>query len=356
MDHADRRRRLAERLDALEADAFLVTSLPNVRYLTGFTGSNGQLVLSATDHASVFMTDGRYAEQVRHEVPDLPHEIYSGEVAPVFHRVRQRLGLNRVAFEAAAVSYRTYTTLADGVELVPTTEEAERLRWAKSAEEVGRLEAAQEIADQAFDLLVAKMVEGMTEQDVALELDVAMRQSGAEGHAFDTIVAFGDNAAEPHHAPTARPLAKGDVVKVDFGCVVDGYHSDMTRTIALGPVDPWVHEIHALVRAAQQAGIDAVRAGAVAGDVDEAARAVIVEAGHGEHYGHSLGHGVGLEIHEGPMLRATSEAVVPEHAVVTIEPGVYIPGQGGVRIEDMVEVTADGCRPLPRTTRDLLVL
>jgi Xaa-Pro aminopeptidase len=143
---------------------------------------------------------------------------------------------------------------------------------------------------------------------------------------------------------------------MDFGCVVEGYHSDMTRTIGFGPIDPRLAEVYDLVRRAQQAGIDAVRAGAVAGDVDEAARAVIVEAGHGEHYGHSLGHGVGLEIHEGPMLRSKSDAVVPEHAVVTIEPGVYIPGLGGVRIEDMVEVTADGCRPMPRTTKELVTL
>lgn len=355
MDHDDRRRRLAERLADLGVDAFLVTSLPNVRYLTGFTGSNGQLVLTGAE-SSVFMTDGRYREQARREVADVPHEIYTDDFDRAFGRVRERLGLGAVAFEAAAVSFRTYSKLGDGLDLIPTTEQVERLRWAKSPDEVGRIAAAQEIADHAFDLLTAKLVEGMTERDVAMELDFAMRQAGCDGLAFDTIVAFGENAAEPHHDPSGRQLGRGDVVKLDFGCVVEGYHSDMTRTVGFGPIDPRLSEVYDVVRRAQQAGIDTVRAGAIAGEVDEAARAVIVEAGYGELYPHSLGHGVGLEIHEGPMLRARSDAVVPERAVVTIEPGVYIPGLGGVRIEDMVEVTGDGCRPLPRTTKDLLIL
>jgi Xaa-Pro aminopeptidase/Xaa-Pro dipeptidase len=264
--------------------------------------------------------------------------------------------LPRVGFEAAAVTYRAYQTLQDGLELVPTTEEVERLRWVKSAEEVGRIEAAQGIADEAFEAVVGKLSEGMTEHDVALELDFTMRRLGADDVAFEPIVAFGENAAEPHHPPAGRPLVRGDMVKLDFGALLDGYHTDMTRTVGFGDPDPRLVQIHELVLRAQQAGMDAVRAGVRAGDVDAAARSVIEEAGHGEHYPHSLGHGVGLQVHEGPMLRSGSDAEVPQGAVVTIEPGVYVPGLGGVRIEDMVEVTAGGCRPIPTTPRGLVIV
>ena len=354
MDHADRRRRLAARLPELDADAFLVTALPNVRYLTGFTGSNGQLVLGRTD--GVFLTDGRYDEQSNHEVPDLPRQIYSSEFVPTFREVCDRLDLRRVAFEAANVTVRTYETLRDGLNLVATTDEVERLRVAKDPEEVRRLQVAQSMADEGFQTVVAKLAEGMTERDVAFELEAAMRRAGADGPSFDTIVAFGENAAEPHHAPTARLLARGDIVKIDFGALANGYHTDTTRTLAFGDPDPRLVEIHDLVWRAQQAGIDAARAGVRAGDLDATVRSVIAEAGHGEHYAHSLGHGVGLQIHEAPFLRPASDSVVPAGAVVTIEPGVYIPGWGGVRIEDQVEVTADGCRPMSTLDRGLVIV
>jgi Xaa-Pro aminopeptidase len=254
------------------------------------------------------------------------------------------------------VTFKSYTALQDGLELVPTTDEVEALRWVKVPEEVAHLEAAQSLADDAFAEVTGRLTEGMTELETALELDTAMRRAGAEGLAFDTIVAFGENAAEPHHHPTSRPLGRGDVVKMDFGCVVAGYHSDMTRTVAFGRLDPRLEEIYEIVRQAQQAGVEGVRAGAAGGEVDRIARDVIAEAGHADHYTHSLGHGVGLEVHEGPTLRSGGQDVLPEHAVVTVEPGIYVGGLGGVRIEDMVEVTAEGCRVLPRTTKDLVIL
>jgi Xaa-Pro aminopeptidase len=354
VDHSARRDRLAGRLSDLQADAFLVTRLPNVRYLTGFTGSNGQLLL--VPGGGLFLTDGRYAEQSRHEVPDLRRNIYSGEFAPPFSAACQTLGVTRVAFESAGVTYRTYTELQAGVELIPTSNEVERLRWSKEPAELQHIEAAQAITDETFDIVTAKLVEGITERDAALELDTVMRRLGAEGLAFDTIMAYGENAAEPHHTPTGRALARGDLVKMDFGCVVDGYHSDMTRTIAFGQPADRLREVYEVVRAAQQAGVDAVRAGISGAEVDGAAREVIRDAGYGEQFKHGLGHGVGLEIHEGPSLRTGGTDVLPEGAVVTVEPGIYLDGVGGVRIEDMVEVTADGCRVLPRTTKELLAL
>jgi Xaa-Pro aminopeptidase len=183
-----------------------------------------------------------------------------------------------------------------------------------------------------------------------------MRQLGAERIAFDSIVAFGEQAAEPHHRPADRPLRRGDVVKLDFGALVDGYHSDMTRTVAFGEPDHRIREVHEVVLRAHLAGIEAVRAGATGGQADRAARGVVQEAGFGDRFGHGLGHGVGLEIHEGPSLRREGEDVLPAGAVVTVEPGVYLPGVGGVRIEDMVVVEPDGCRPLPEAPKELAVL
>ena len=355
VDHSARRARLTQRFAELEVDAVLVTKLVNVRYLTGFTGSNGQLLL-ASDRAA-FFTDGRYDEQSRREVAGVERRIYLRDFPRFFADACRELGVSRVGFEPEGLTYRGWDELrATGIELVAVGDELERLRWVKDADELALVARAQEITDDAFDRLVSKLSEGVTERQVALDLEVAMREAGAEAIAFDTIVAFGENAAEPHHHPTERALRRGDVVKLDFGCVTGGYHSDMTRTVAFGDPSPELVAVYEVVRAAQRAGVEAVRAGTTGEDADRAARTVIEEAGYGDRFGHSLGHGVGLEIHEGPTLRSRGKDVVPEGAVVTVEPGIYLPGLGGVRIEDMVVVEADGSRPLPRSTKDLVVL
>jgi len=355
VDVIARRARLTDRLAALDVDAFLVTSLPNVRYLSGFTGSNGALVLRSDD--GVFSTDGRYEEQSAHEVSDLRRDVSNGAMVDAVARACRSLGARRVAFESTAVSFATHRELTDsGLTLIPTRDEVERLRRIKDPREIEAIGAAQAIADEAFDVFTRKLVEGVTERDAALELDTTMRRLGAEELSFETIVAFGPNAAEPHHAPTDRPLASGDVVKADFGSVARGYHSDMTRTVAYGEPPAVLREVYEVVRRSQQAGVDAVREGATGDQVDRAARAVVEAAGHGEAFKHGLGHGVGLEVHEAPSLRAGAPDVLEAGAVVTIEPGVYLSGVGGVRIEDMVEVTADGCRVIPRTTKELVVL
>ncbi len=360
MDHRSRRERLAERLGALELDALIVTRLPNVRYLTGFTGSNAQLVV-ARDGSAVFLTDGRYAEQASHEVPDLDRTAYrEGYPRPLLDACRT-MGATRTGFERRALSFDEWAQLdegADGLELVPTGPEVEALRRVKDADELERIGRAQGFADDVFERVVLNggLRAGTTERRVVRDLETAMRDAGADDRAFDSIVAFGDHAAEPHHHPTDRELAPGDVVKLDFGALADGYHSDMTRTVAFGEPDPRVREIRDVVAAANRAGRDAVRPGVSTVDVDAAARTVVSEAGFAEAFPHGLGHGVGLEIHEEPFLRWHSGHELEEGMVVTIEPGVYIPGLGGVRIEDMVEVTADGCRAIPRSTRELIVL
>ena len=343
-------------LEELELDALLVTRLVNVRYLTGFTGTNGQLV--AARGAGVFLTDGRYEEQSERQVPDLDRQIYPRGLARALEDRCRALEVKRLGFESAGVTFKTWQELGrlEGVELIPTEDVVEKLRWVKDSEELRLIERAQAAADDAFERVTSKLTEGMTERDVAFELEIAMRDVGAEALGFPTIAAFGENAAEPHHGPTDRALGRGDVVKLDFGARVEGYHSDMTRTVAFGDPDPKLREIHALVLRAQEAGAAAVRAGARGGDVDAAARSVIHDAGYGDQFGHSLGHGIGLEVHEGPTLRDGGEDVLTEGTVVTVEPGVYVPGLGGVRIEDMVLVGSDGCRALPRTPKDLLIL
>jgi Xaa-Pro aminopeptidase len=356
LDHRLRRERLVARVRELRLDALLVTRLPNVRYLTGFTGSNGQLLVG--EDTTVFFTDGRYEEQARREVPGADRRIYSQDFAGALGKACIDSGVAALGFEAAGLTYKTFQGLSgiEGVRFEPVGEEVERFRWIKDREEIDLLDRAQEATDEAFERILPKLAEGIAERDVALELEWAMRQSGADGVSFDSIVAFGENAAEPHHRPSDRVLRLGDVVKLDFGAAYGGYHADMTRTVGFGAPPEELRVIHDLVRRAQQAGVDAIAAGTSAGEADEAARALIRAEGRGDRFSHSLGHGVGLEVHEGPNLRAGSQDVLPVGAVVTVEPGVYVPGLGGVRIEDMVEVTADGCRVIGRSTRDLVVL
>jgi Xaa-Pro aminopeptidase len=358
VDHALRRTRLAERLDELGVDALLVTRAPNVRYLTGFTGSNGQVVVGRA--ASIFLTDGRYDEQSRTEVADLERRVHRGPLLEPAVAAARDLGSARLGFEPEGITYGAWDrlrTYAGDLELIPAPALVEDLRIVKDADELGRIRRAQACADVAFEnVVLSELTEGLTEREVAFGLDVAMRRAGADGPGFETIVAFGENAAEPHHGPTDRPLRRGDLVKVDMGGVFDGYHSDMTRTVAFGSPDERIRELYELVAAAQRAGVAAVAAGARIADVDRAARGVIEDAGHGERFPHGLGHGVGLEIHEAPMLRWDAQGELAAGAVVTVEPGVYIPGVGGVRIEDMVEVTPDGGRVIPSIAKELIVL
>jgi Xaa-Pro aminopeptidase len=240
--------------------------------------------------------------------------------------------------------------------LVPTRHVVERLRWVKDGTERALLGEAQAIADRTFDEITGRLREGLTEKELALDIDTTMRRIGADAVSFETIVAFGESAAEPHHAPGDRSLGRGDMVKMDFGALMGGYHSDMTRTVAFGEPPGQLRDVYEVVHRAQQAGIDAVRAGVNGGDVDEASRGVVRDAGFDRAFNHGLGHGVGLQIHEGPNFRRGGTDVIPTGAVMTVEPGIYLDGVGGVRIEDMVEVLDDGCAVIPKAPRELIVL
>ena len=358
MDHQLRRAALAGRLPDLQVDAFWITGHTNVRYLTGFTGSNGQLLV--TGGAAVFFTDGRYTERSRHEVPDIDRVTYSGGLGDALAAQLEASSVRRLGFEATHTTVRAHEQLAaklSGVQLVGVGEEVERLRWVKDEEELHNLRRAQAVTDQAFEDILEVLAVGTTELAVARQLELLLRRDGADGLSFESIVAFGENAAEPHHDPGHRPLEEGDVIKVDFGALYGGYHADMTRTVAFGEPATELKKVHDVVKQAQQAGVDAIRAGISGADVDAAARSVIEDAGYGQYFAHGLGHGVGLDIHEGPRLgREFSGHELPAGAVVTVEPGIYMPGIGGVRIEDMVEVTDDGGRVLGTATRDLIEL
>ena len=358
MDHQLRRRAVAARLDDLGVDAFLVTDLTNTRYLTGFTGSNGQLLIGGS--FELFLTDGRYAEQARRE---LPHIERVASQRPYRGAVAERCAstsVSRLGIEGRSMTVAEHARLAGAlgsdVELVASEDVVEHARRVKDDEERELIRRAQAATDAAFTGLLDRFALGVSEGWIARELERLMLEAGADGLAFDPIVAFGENAAEPHHEPGHRVLEEGDVIKLDMGALVDGYHADMTRTIAFGQPAVELQKVHDVVRQAQQAAIDVVRAGMTGVTVDAAARSVIDEAGYGDRFVHGLGHGVGLEIHEQPWLGTTQVNELPEGSVVTIEPGVYLPGIGGVRIEDMVEVRDDGCAVVGVSTRELIEL
>jgi Xaa-Pro aminopeptidase len=357
VDHGLRRAHLVARAQELELAAILVTNLPNVRYLSGFTGSNGALLIGPG--TEVFLTDGRYTERARHEIDGIEQITCSDGFIDALRARCAGMKGSRLGFEGEHVTFQGHRRLLEGLEgmdLVPLDGEVERRRWVKDEEELDLLDAAQLSTDHAFESILERLAVGISERQVAFELDNLLRREGADGPSFDTIVAFGENAAEPHHEPGSRALEEGDVIKLDFGALHLGYHSDMTRTVAFGQPAPELRKIHELVAEAQQEGIDAVTQGAVAREVDSAARGIIEAAGYGAAFTHGLGHGVGLEIHEGPSLGRRFDDTLPAGAVVTIEPGIYVPGLGGVRIEDMVEVRSDGCRVLGSSTRELLEL
>ena len=363
MTHSRRRARLAADLGAAGLDALLVSDLVNVRYLSGFTGSNAALLVFASGTDAVLVTDSRYRTQALRQAPDLETVI---ERACGRHLVARAIaaGAGRIGFESHIVTVDGFDALSGelaghvGTELVRASGAVEALREIKDTGEVELLRRACAAADAALAALVSTdgIRPGRTERAVARDLESLMLDHGADGPAFETIVAAGMNSAVPHHRPTDAVLDEGDFVKIDFGALVFGYHSDMTRTFVLGAAADWQREVYGLVAAAQQAGRQALEVGAELCEVDGAARRVIVDAGYGEHFGHGLGHGVGLQIHEAPGINSASAGTLRAGSVVTVEPGVYLPDRGGVRIEDTLVVHDRGPELLTRFPKDLAIL
>jgi Xaa-Pro aminopeptidase len=351
--YAARRNRLTELLGP--TGAMVVTNPVNVRYLTGFTGSNGAVLVSR-DHPALIATDGRYLTQVAAQAPDLEC-LEARAVAPALVERAAAEGIGRLAIESAHVTLELRQAMAsaadDRVDLVGAVELVEGLRAIKDDDELDLLGQACAITDLAFDAVVAQVRVGVSEREVAWWLRSAIRENGGDDLAFDSIVAFGPHSAIPHHEPTDRALAAGDLVKLDFGAQVGGYHADMTRTVATTPIADWQRDLHALVHRIQQDCREAACVGALPRDLDTLARDAITASGHSA--AHGLGHGVGLEIHELPFLSATSTADrLADRVPVTIEPGIYLPDRGGVRIEDTVIVGADGARSLTTSSRELI--
>jgi len=344
-------------------DALIVSDLTNLRWLTGFTGSNGWAVVRPDE--LVLITDGRYGEQADRQLAAAA----AGAVVPYRIRVgtsgAELLDLlidstgdaRRIGFESAHVVHRDFVTwttrFGDGRELVPTVGVIERGRRTKSEEELARMERACAIADQALAEVAATIRPGMTEVQVRDALESRMRELGAAGPSYETIVATGPvNAPMPHHRPTGTPIEEGHTVIIDIGALVDGFHSDMTRTFVVGEPTELQRDVYDVVLAAQRAGVAAVRAGVSTKELDDVCRRIITEAGYGPWFSHGTGHGVGLLIHEDPFVNSTGDAVLQVGDVVTVEPGVYRDDFGGVRVEDLVEVTSTGCRVLTRSPKD----
>jgi Xaa-Pro aminopeptidase len=354
---SDRAERVVELLPEAGIDLLLVTSLINVRYVTGYTGSNG-LALVGPD-TRLFVTDFRYIEQAAEEVdPSYERrrdqlELYDGLGAAM------PAGELRLGFDDTSVTVRQHRRLREllpgRVELVAAGGLVERLRAVKAPDEVGRIRAATELADAALSELLEAGLVGRTERELADSLEQAMRRRGAQRPSFDSIVAAGPHGALPHATPREVEVGPDQLVVIDWGAELDGYCSDCTRTVATGEPLPEAREVYELVLAAELAGIEAVRAGVGGRDVDAVARAVIDAGGHSEHFGHGLGHGVGTEVHEAPRLSMRSDDQLQSGNVVTVEPGVYLPGELGVRIEDLVVVADGGCEVLTSLDKQLLV-
>lgn len=345
--YSRRRSALLDALDALGVEGLLVTAPANVRYLSGFTGSNGWLLL--TPSSAIFITDPRYAEQASIEVEEAERRVSSTGLAATLTEVVELLGVAELGLEAAHVtlSLRHELEAITDVDWIALEDVVEGIRRRKSSEEIDAILTALTLTERVMQEVAATITPGQTEVEVAAALEHACRCAGATHMAFDTIVAAGERSALPHGVASDRVIAATEPVMIDMGCVVEGYCSDITRMVWVGgaPDDAW-WRLHELVDTARAAALAAIRPGKPAREVDAAAREIIAAAGHGEGFSHGTGHGVGLQIHEAPALSARSEDVLEPGNVVTVEPAVYLPGRWGIRIEDLVVVTEDGCERL----------
>ena len=358
MDVASRAERVRATAGDAGCDALLVTNLVNVRYLTGFTGSSGLVWLGADE--LVLVTDRRYTEQAEAETAQagVKARIEITNDAPKEILAAASEGVARIGLEATSVSWseqRQYAEWFDTAELIPTTGVVERCRQIKDDGEIDRMAAAAAIADAALAEVRPMLADGPTEKDAALALDTAVRRFGAEKSAFTTIVAAGPNAALPHIRPTDRIIGKGELVIVDMGAVVDGYRSDMTRTMAVGEPDTEARKVFDTVRDAQRLGVAQVAAGTPIAEVDKACRDRIEADGWADAFVHGTGHGVGLDIHEEPWVRAKAKESLEVGQVITVEPGVYLPGFCGARVEDTVLVSDNGPQRLTQSPKELVV-
>lgn len=346
-------------LKELGADALLVSDGANMRYLSGFRGATGYLYI--TGERLVLATDSRYTTMAKEEAPDFEvMELGRGQsYGQLLNGLMEQDGVQKAAFENNVMLLGTYRRLQEscgGRLTVELDGRLDLLRSVKADWEIERLAAAERIGDQAFAHMLDVLKPGMTELEVAAELEYFMKTHGAENLSFETIAASGANSAMPHAMPSHKKIESGDFVTMDFGCTVDDYCSDMTRTVVVGRANEKQKEIYAVVLEAQLAALSACRAGVSCSSVDKVARDIIAKAGYGECFGHGLGHSVGLYIHEDPSLSGRCDTVLEANMIQTVEPGIYLPGFGGVRIEDMIVITEDGYRNLASSPKELIEL
>ena len=342
-------------MDEKNLEAFIVDATQNLFYLTGFTGTSGKLLFTP-DH-NYLLTDFRYSEQAEQETNDFEiieiDETYSEKIGALISREN----IKKIGFEAKEVSYsqyQKYLKQCDDIKLIATRELVEQIRVIKEKNEINKIKKAVEITDKAFNHILDFIKPGLTEREIGLELEFFMKKHGGSKNAFDFIVASGKRSSLPHGVATPKPIAKGDFITIDFGTKYQGYCSDMTRTVVLGSPTSFQSEIYELVRKAQLEVIKEIRPGMTAKQIDNIARNIIKKAGYGDNFKHSLGHSLGIEVHEKPQISYKSEKVIKPGMVITDEPGIYISDWGGVRIEDDLLITENGCEVLNNSTKDLI--
>lgn len=348
---------LVERLSGKELDAILISAAENRQYLSGFTGSAGYLFIAKGK--AVLLTDSRYTEQATHQAPDFQVVQIRGGWDWLVEILKES-GVRRLGFESQNMTVATYDRLLEAVKedndlinvsLVASSGLPEELRVIKDKGELASLQLAIDASDQAMEAVCPTIRKGMTEREVAWRMEVAMREFGADGLSFDTIVAAGPNGAMAHHMPSDKVIAEGEPIVIDMGARVNGYCSDITRTVVVGEPDDAFRKIYDIVLGAQLTAINTVRAGMSGEECDELSRGVIVNAGYGDNFGHSLGHGVGLAVHENPRVSPTSTDTLEPEMVFTVEPGIYLTGWGGIRIEDIVVLGENGATPLSKASK-----
>jgi Xaa-Pro aminopeptidase len=354
--YAGRLQQVCARLPLWSVQALLFLDMKNIRYLTGFTGSDGALYIGPD--CRILLVDGRYITQARDETAGFEICQYLSKMDGLVDVISQH-GRGMLGFEAETMTVAVWTALTErlpGLTFQPLRRELEALRAVKDAGEISKIREAALIASQALDKVLERIRPGMTERKIAADLDDAIRRCGAQEVSFPTIVASGENSARPHARPQSRTVRPGDLMTIDCGAVYDGYRSDETATFILGPPDARQERVYQVVKQAHDRAIEAIRAGVSCRSIDEAARSWIDGQGFGESFMHGTGHGVGLDVHEYPRLTAQSEAILEAGMVVTVEPGVYLPGLWGIRIEDLVVVQKDGCEVLSKTPKEFRII
>ncbi|MEK7264278.1 MAG: Xaa-Pro peptidase family protein [Bacteroidota bacterium] len=357
---------LQQQLHSHNVDAIFISFLPYLRYESGFTGSAGiglvkKNISRGKKSPAYFITDGRYSEQIKQQIDGWNITIAPRGVKYILEMQKKNLlaDCTRVGFDKSTIPFSEYSSLKKlfpKIKFVPLENLFEQLVSVKDGNELASLQQAISITDKVFDDISRNIEPGIPERELAAEISFLQKLYGGETDAFEPIVASGVQSALPHARPTDKILGNREMLILDFGCTVNGYHSDMTRTIALGKIPQVMKTVYRAVLEAQQKAIEAVRSGIVAKKLDAIARNHIVKKGFGKFFNHSLGHGVGLQIHETPFLKSNSDDILQEGNTITIEPGIYIPGIGGVRIEDIVRVEKDGCKILTQSPKELMVI